>query len=65
MGAPLVKAEQDSSIRIEDLPKVFMGRKGDRLPEERLIPFEAGRHVSYADDRPRALHTAPSPRVYG
>jgi len=29
MGTPLVEAEQDSSIRIDDLPKVIMG--GERL----------------------------------
>jgi hypothetical protein len=29
MGAPLVEAEQDSSIRIDDLPEVIMG--GERL----------------------------------
>jgi hypothetical protein len=47
VGAPLVEAEQNSSIGIEDLPKVIMGRKGSRLAEQRLIPFEAARHVAY------------------
>jgi hypothetical protein len=54
--APLVEAEQDSSIRIEDLTKVIMGRTCLGLAEERLIPFEAGRHIAYTDDRPRAFH---------
>ena len=31
MGAPFVEAEQDSPIRIEDLPKIVMSRKGSRL----------------------------------
>jgi hypothetical protein len=26
------------------------------LAEERLVPFEAGGNVSYADDRPGAFH---------
>src|SRR5260370_330704 len=59
MGAPLVEAEQDSSIGIEDLPKVIMGRRGSRLTEQRLVPFQAARHVAYPYDRPRALHRVP------
>src|SRR5713226_1812974 len=54
--APLVEAEQDSSIRIEDLTKVSMARSCLGLAEERLVPFEASRHIAYADDRPRAFH---------
>jgi hypothetical protein len=53
------EAEQDSSIRIEDLPKVIMGRRGSRLTEQRLVPLEAARHVAYPYDRPRALHRVP------
>jgi hypothetical protein len=56
--APLVEAEQDSSIRIEDLTKVSMARPCLRLAEERLVPLEATRHIAYADDRPRAFHGA-------
>jgi hypothetical protein len=26
------------------------------LTEERLVPFEATRHIAYADDRPGAFH---------
>jgi hypothetical protein len=59
VGAPLVEAEQHSSIGIEDLPKVIMGRKGSRLTEQRLVPFQAARHVAYSYDRPRALHQVP------
>jgi len=54
--APLVEAEQDSSIRIEELTKVIMGRSCLGLAQERLVPFEAGRHIAYADDRPQAFH---------
>src|SRR5881628_1909921 len=54
--APLVEAEQDSSIRIEDLTKVSMARSCLGFAEERLVPFEASRHIAYADDRPRAFH---------
>ena len=56
VGAPLVQAEQDSSIRIENLPEVVVGRKCSGLTEQRLVPFEADRHVSYAYDRPYAFH---------
>jgi hypothetical protein len=54
--APLVETEQDGSIRIQDLAKVVMGRRGLGLAEERLIPFEAARNVLYADDRPCTFH---------
>src|SRR5262249_53114173 len=54
--APLVEAEQDSSIRIEDLTKVSMVRSCLGLAEERLVPFEASRHIAYADNRPCAFH---------
>ena len=54
--APLVEAEQDSSIRIQDLTKVVMARRRLGLAKERLVPFEAARNVAYADDRPCAFH---------
>jgi len=54
--APLVEAEQDGSIRIQDLTPVVMARSRLGLSEERLVPFEAGRNVVYADDRPCAFH---------
>src|SRR4029077_4612714 len=59
MRAPLVETKQDSSIGIEDLPKVIMRRKDSRLTEQRLVPLEAARHVAYTYDRPRALHRVP------
>src|ERR1700688_3311773 len=59
VGTPFMEAEQDSPIRIEDLPKVVMTRKGNRLTEQRLIPFEAPRDVAYPYDGPRALHRSP------
>src|SRR5258705_7950031 len=54
--APLVEAEKESSIRIEELTKVSMARSCLGLAKERLVPFEASRHVAHADDRPRAFH---------
>src|SRR5216684_3928273 len=57
--APLVEAEQDSSVRIEDLTKVVMAGSCLGLVEERLVPFEAARHISYADDRPGPFHDIP------
>src|ERR1051326_3301296 len=56
MGAPLVEAEQDSSICIEELPEVVVGRERSWLTEQRLVPLEAAQHVAYPYDRPRALH---------
>jgi hypothetical protein len=56
--APLVEAEQDSSVRIEDLAEIGMVRSCLGLAEERLVPFEATRHIADADDRPEAFHGA-------
>src|SRR5260221_10287098 len=53
---PLVEAEQDGSIRIQDLTKVVMHRRRLGLAEERLVPFEAAGNVSDPDDRPCAFH---------
>ena len=61
MRAPLVKAEQDGSVRIQDLTEVAMARRRLGLAEELLVPFEAGRDVAYADDRPNAFHRIPLP----
>ena len=55
MRAPLVKAEQNGSIGIQQLAKVVVPRRGLRLAEERLIPSEAARDVADADDRPGAF----------
>src|SRR5215475_3113739 len=57
--APLVKAEQHRSIRIQDLTKVVMVRTRLGLAEQRLVPFEASRHIPDSDDRPGALHKVP------
>ena len=44
------------SVRIEDLAKAVMGGLGLGLSKERLVPFEAARHITDADDRPGAFH---------
>src|SRR5262245_31559380 len=54
--APLVEANQDGSIRVEDLAKVVMSRRRLGLAKERLVPFEAARHLFHANDRPCAFH---------
>jgi hypothetical protein len=56
MGAPLVQAEQDRSIRVENLTEVIMGRLCLGLAKERLVPFEATRYIAYADDGPGTFH---------
>src|SRR4029434_157975 len=58
--APLVEAEQDRSIRIQDLTKVVMVQRCLGLAEERLVPFRTTGNVSDADDRPRAFHRSSS-----
>src|ERR1700730_3913848 len=37
-----------------------MGRKGSRVTEQRLIPFQAAQHVAYSYDRPYSRHRVPS-----
>src|SRR5215831_7556859 len=59
VGAPLVEAEQDRSVCIEDLCEVVMGRNGSRLTEQRLVPLEAAWHIGGPNDRPRALQWLP------
>src|SRR5713226_2522091 len=56
VGTPLVETEQDRSIGVDDLPEVVVGRSRLRQAKQRLVPPEALGHVSYANDRPRALH---------
>ena len=56
MRAPLVEAEQDGSVRIQDLTKVVMARSRFGLAEERLVPSEAAWNDAYTDDRPCAFH---------
>ena len=56
MRAPLMKTQQDRSIRVEDLPEVIVSRARFRSTEKRLIPIEAARDIRNANDCPRALH---------
>ncbi len=49
--APPVEAEQDRSIRIQNLTKVVVSWKRLGLAEQRLVPFEARRDIAYANDR--------------
>lgn len=56
MRAPLVEAEQDGSICIQDLTKVVMARRRLGLAEERLVPFETAGNIADTDDRPCAFH---------
>ena len=56
MRTPVVEAEQDGSIRIQDLTKVVMAGRRLGLAEKQLVPFEAARNVAHADDRPCAFH---------
>src|SRR5207302_438022 len=49
--APLVEAEQDGSIGIQDLTKVVVARRRLGLAKERLVPFAAARDVADTNDR--------------
>ncbi len=40
VGAPLVKAKQDRSIRVEELPEVVMGGRRLRQPKQRLYHWK-------------------------
>jgi hypothetical protein len=64
--APLVETKQHGSIRVEELTPIVMSRRRFGLPKERLVPFEAVRNVSDADDCPYALHgvSAAAQTVY-
>jgi hypothetical protein len=59
VGTPRVKAEQDRSIRIEDLPEVIMGGSRLRQAKQRLVPFEAAKHIANPNNRPDTPHTSP------
>src|SRR5262245_57744337 len=64
---PLMEAEQDGSIRIQDLTKVVVVRSRQGLAKERLVPSETARDVPDAYDRPCAFHRTsalrPTPHV--
>lgn len=56
MRGPLMKAEQDSSITIQDLTPVFMARRRFGLTEKGLVPLKAFGNVSDPDNRPCPFH---------
>jgi catechol 2,3-dioxygenase-like lactoylglutathione lyase family enzyme len=58
--APPVEAEQDGSIRIQNLTKVIMFWSRLELAEERLVPFETAGDIAYANDRPCTFHRVNS-----
>src|ERR1700758_3137846 len=64
--APLVQAEQDGSIRIQDLTKVIMAWSRFGLTEKRLVPLKAAGNVPHADNRPRTFHRSSNQaKLYG
>ena len=54
--APLMKTEQNRSIRVEDLPEVVMGGTRCNLTEQRLIPPVTAGNIRNTNDCPRAFH---------
>jgi hypothetical protein len=56
VGAPLVKTEQDGSIRVEDLSEVVMCGSRFLQAKQRLIPSEAASYIGNSNDRPCASH---------
>src|ERR1041385_3986738 len=59
VGAPLVKTEQDRSVRVDDLPKVIMSGSRPGQPKQPLIPFETPKHIANPNYRPDAFHASP------
>ena len=51
-----MQADQEGSIRVQDLAKVVMSRRCLELAKESLVPLQAARYVSYANDRACAFH---------
>ncbi len=56
MGTPGVKAEQDSSIRIEDLTEVVVSGRCFPQAKERLVPLKTAANVAYPNNCPNAFH---------
>jgi hypothetical protein len=56
MGTPLVEAEQDRSIQVEDLAEGMITKSRRPQTKEALVPLETGGHTGDANGRP-ALHT--------
>jgi len=56
MGPPLMKAEQNRAIRVEDLTELVVGRSRFRQAKQCLVPREAASDISHSDDGPRASH---------
>src|ERR671913_1038433 len=54
VGSPLVKAQQDRTIGVENLTEVVVSGLGLGLAKQRLVPPEAARNICDADDGPRA-----------
>ncbi len=54
MGSPLMQAEQNRAVRVDDLTEVFVGRSRLRQPQQRLVPGEAERDIVHPDDGPCA-----------
>jgi hypothetical protein len=55
LGAPLVQAQQDRAVGVDQLAEIAMRRALWPLTEEPLIPLEAPRDIADADNRPKAL----------
>src|SRR5262245_52575330 len=54
--SPLVKAKQDRSIGVEDLPEIVMSGVRFRLAKQRLIPFATVSNIRNANNFPGPLH---------
>ena len=58
---PLVQAQQDRSVIVDELPEVMVRGQPRRLTKERLIPLEAVSDISNPNDGPRTLHQIERP----
>ena len=57
--SPPMEAEQDGTVRVHKLTKVIVRRRRLDLAEERLVPANTARYVTYADDFLSAFHRIP------
>ena len=57
--APLMKAEEDGAIGIDDLTEKIVAGRGLIQAQKRLVPPQARGHVADAKDGPKTCHGVP------
>src|SRR6185295_15263317 len=57
--APFMQAEQNRSIRVDDLPEVVVGGSRGRQAKQRLVPLKTASHLANTNNGPDSLHITP------